>query len=281
LQIIYFDIKTADLSVLHDALQEIDNLPGWYSDSHNMGLLPFPMLYSRLPTDRFPMRDQPVKAFEYMGRERFKTLWDAVQSLRISSGSSQLFLHGNMGCGKSHMLAALACLLFRLGKRPVYIPDCRQMLVDPLSYMQSALLCSFADAFSSLHREKIRSFQNISDALEFCRNLDDETRLYFIIDRINALEDEPPNADLVLNLQKQDLSTFLQKIPLSHYSITSASANYRTARRMAQKQTGETKMSMMGGMSKVRNLPLDPCLLISICFCFAGGDGTVVGSSQG
>ena len=251
-KIIYFDIKTDNLCIFHGAFQEIDNRPGWYSNPRNMGLLPFPMLYSRLPIDRFHLKEEPVKVFEYMGREHFGRLWDSVQLLRIGSGFSQLFLHGNMGGGKSHMLAALAGLLFCLGKRPVYIPDCRQMLLDPLSYIQSAMLCSFADPSSSSHRDKIRSFLKTDDALEFCGNLD-ATHLYFIIDQINALEDEAPNADSVANHRKEALKTFLQRITLNHYSITSASANYRTARRMAQKQTGEIKMSMMGGMSKVRN----------------------------
>jgi hypothetical protein len=277
---VYSNINTADLSVLHDALQGIDNKPGWYSNPHNMDLLPFPMLYSRLPTDRFPLREAPVKLFEYMGRERFGSLWGAVQSLRIGSGSSQLFLQGTMGHGKSHMLAALTCLLFRIGKRPVYIPDCRQMLVDPLSYIQSALLCAFADASSSSHRHKIRSFRTVDDALEFCHNFG-ATQLYFIIDQINSLEHEAPDTDSVPNNQKDVLLTFLRRIVLGHYSITSASANYRTVWRMAQKQTGEVGMSLMGGMSEVRNLPLNTISfsrLQSASVC-TGGDGTVVGSS--
>jgi len=255
-KIIYFDIKTADLCIFDSALQKIDEHPDWYSNPHNMGLLPFPMLYSCLPTDRFPLTEEPTMVFKYMGREGFSSLWDAVQSFQIGLGYSQLFLHGNTGYGKSHILAALACLLFRLEMRPVYIPDCRQMLADPLSYIQSAMLCSFADASSSSHRDKIRSFQNISDALEFCGNLG-TTHLYFIIDQINTLEDEPCNADSVPNSQKGALAIFLRRIPLGHYCITSASANYRTARHMERKQTGEIKMSMMGGMSKVRNSPLD------------------------
>jgi hypothetical protein len=236
-EITYFDIKTDDLRMLHGTLQEIDNCPGWYSNPRNMGLLPFPMLYSHLPTDRFALREEPVKVFEYMGREGFGCLWDGVQSFRIRLGSSQLFFSGNMGCGKSHMLAAFACLLFHLGERPVYI-DCRQMLMDPLSYIQSAMLCSFSDASSSSHRDKIRSFQHLKDTLDFCGNLKG-IRLYFIIDQINTLEAEAPNADLVSNSGKEALSTFLQRISLGHYSITSASENYRTARRMAQKQTNK------------------------------------------
>jgi hypothetical protein len=104
----------------------------------------------------------------------------------------------------------------------------------------------------------------MDDAVKFCGNLG-EMQLYFIIDQINALENEGTNADLVSNSQKKDLWAFLQKITVGHYSITGASANYRTFQCMAWKQTGEVKMLMMGGMSKVRNSPFwMPCLLISI-----------------
>jgi hypothetical protein len=154
------------------------------------------------------------------------------------------------------------------------------MLLDPLPYIQSALLCTFADASSSLHRDKIRSFRNTDDALDFCRDFR-ETHLHFIVDQINALEHEAPNTDLVHNDRKDVLSAFLQRIAIGHCIITSASANYRTAQRMAQKQTGELGMSMMGGMSEVRNVPLDAISFFQFqsASVFAGRDGSVVDSS--
>ena len=76
--------------MLHDALQEIDSRSHWYSDPHNMALLPFPMLYYHLPIDRFPLGGEPVKMFEYMGREHFENLWASVQSLQIGLGYSSM-----------------------------------------------------------------------------------------------------------------------------------------------------------------------------------------------
>lgn len=46
---------------------------------------------------------------------------------------------------ESHMLAALACLLTKDGRRVVYLPDCRSMLRGPEWYLRSALLLAFAD----------------------------------------------------------------------------------------------------------------------------------------
>ena len=130
-------------------------------------------------------------------------------------------VRGNPGCGKSHMLAALAGLLFCL----------RQMLVDPLSYIQSAMLCSNSLILPLPHI--VTKFDLLKTSMMHWNSMAIWMRqhLYFIIDQINALEAEQPNADLASNSQKEILSTFLRKITFNHYSITAGSANYRTAHR--------------------------------------------------
>ena len=65
-----------------------------------------------------------------------------------------------------------------------------------------------------------------------------------------ALEIVGPNKNKI-DGQKSQFRAFLDKMFIGHFSITSASANYRTAMHMQQKQDGEIKFSMMGGMSKV------------------------------
>ena len=46
--------------------------------------------------------------------------------------SRRIYVYGSMGYGKSHMLAALACLLVKQNERVIYFPDCRSMLESPL-----------------------------------------------------------------------------------------------------------------------------------------------------
>jgi hypothetical protein len=230
-------------------LQEIEEDPNWYSNPQNKAELPFPFIYNRLPVDRFHLKGSP-NLFEYMGRERFSDLWTNVQSMKLGVSYSQLYIHGSMGYGKSYILAALACLLSRRGKRVVYLPDCRQALRPFLPYLQSALLCAFADPSSTSLRDKIRQFKTAEDATNFVRTLGN-IRLYFIVDQINALEHEDVNTDNVSNTMKDNIRDFLFAMFVSHYSITSASANYRTALHMRQKQTSEIKMTMIGGMSEV------------------------------
>jgi hypothetical protein len=246
----YLLIPTIDeLIALYAKLQKIGPQPALYSDPGSEQSLPFPFLFDRIPEDRFRFTYTPVPTFEYMGRQRFSDLWHDIQSLGYPGGS-QLYIQGTMGYGKSHILAALACLLHRNGSRVVYLPDCRQMLTDPLPYFQSALLCTFSDPTLSSKRDEIRRLTSLDDVLGFCRRLG-KLRVHFIVDQINALESEGENQDNQPNGGKAALSVFLQKLYIGHNSITSASANYRTALHMEQKQTGEKKMRLMGGMSEV------------------------------
>jgi hypothetical protein len=236
--------ETAVINTLYANLKQINSDPEWYSNPQNKTNIPFPFIYSRLPTDRFLLLDSPGPVFEYMGRERFSELWELVKSMKIVTGFSQL----------------LSCLW----KHTVYLPDCRKLLKDPFPYLQSALLCASAD--SVLERERIRFPISIDDILLFCQCLGG-TQLYFVLDQMNALYQEGINQDQAANTEKQALSNFLQKLFIGHCSITSSSANYNTAIHMRRKQTGELKMSTMGGLTKVECqlcLSLYLCSLVSV-----------------
>jgi hypothetical protein len=127
--------------------------------------------------------------------------------------------------------------------------DCRQALAEPLSYIQSALLCAFADPESSSIRDEIRSFDSTDDALDFCNGLVN-VRLFFIVDQKNALEHEDTNRDTIPNSDKDALAKLIRRMAIYHYSVSCASTNYGVMH-IAQKQTSSLKMSMMGGLSKV------------------------------
>jgi len=186
-------------------LQEVANDPKWYSNPCNMGSLPFPLLYSRLPTDWFHLVEL---TFMYMGWTRFSEIWNEVQSLKLRDGISQLYLHGTMGYGKSHLVAALVCLLCHLGKCILYLPDCRQMLATPFLYMKSTLLCAFSDPSSSSLHNEIQYLGDSTDpnnhlklAKQFCSENPGKA-LYFIVDQMNVLEHELINTDKSMNSMK-------------------------------------------------------------------------------
>lgn len=230
--------------------QHVSADPQWYSDPNNYHSIPFPFMYHERPIERFSLHDD---TFEYMGREAFQRVDKQVSSLKLGDGYTRLYIEGTMGYGKSHILAALACMLYRQGKRVVFIPDCRAMLRDPLPYIKSALLCAFADPLLVEKRNQIRACTTKEQIYSFFHRLDGPTP-YFIVDQINAFELSDVNTDLISDQQKKTYNSFIVALATGSFYITGASANYQTSKYMEQKQTGDLKMSLTGGMSKVSPL---------------------------
>ena len=100
----------------------------------------------------------------------------------------------------------------------------------------------------------------MSELDAFCYSLGRAT-LYFIVDQVNAFEKSAPNRDEISDSKKEAGQDIINNLSVGHFLITSASANYQTARYMAQKQTGEGKMSAKGGMTKV-----SPLMCLSVSF---------------
>ena len=248
---------TATLKSLHERLQKINPNSNQYSDPRNMTIFPFPFTGGQLPVDRFDFRESH---FKYMGRMAFSELWHTVGALKVGEGYSRLYIQGTMGYGKSHILAVLAGLLYCARKRVVYLPDCRELVGNPMRYMQTALLCAFADPSLDEEREDIRGLESQDDVVAFCS----QYQIYFIIDQMNALDYEDANRDTVNNERKAAAQSFLDQLTYGQYRITSASANHRTAMHMEKKQTGEKKLALMGGMSEVSTNQAIFCCLISI-----------------
>jgi len=251
----------------------------WYSNPPNLGHIPFPFLFGQLPVERFHLEIRPenphVPLFQYMGRESFATVLKAVNGFQIMVGTTRLYIQGTIGYGKSHLLAALAGLLCRTGKRQVFVPDCSQWLAKPLPYIQSALLCAYADPSSASIRAEIRAFGALADVERFCGERK-SGELYFIIDQMNALGQGDPNQDMANNTLKTSLIHFLNRISVGHFRIISASANYNTAR-----QRNEEVVSLMGGMSWVSDTSPFYNNPIYISDGNSGRDGPVVAPSPG
>ena len=208
---------------------------------------PFPFTGDQLPVGRFDFTDE--FCFAYMGREAFFDLWGTVTKLKVRQSYSRLYIQGTIGYGKSHILAVLVGFLSRKGKRVVYLPDCRELLARTMRYMQTALLCAFADPASSGVRDEIRALKSSEEVVAFCEQ---HRSTYFIIDQINALDFEDANRDRVGNDRKKTAEKFLDELTYGQYRITSASANYKMAVHMGDKEISEKRLALMGGMSEVR-----------------------------
>jgi hypothetical protein len=160
-----------------------------------------------------------------------------------------LYVYGTMGYGKSHILAALACLLIRRGHRVVYFPDCRAACDSWFHYLRRALLFAFRDNET---QQKIMECGDAEQLLRICESFPDP--LYIIYDQKNALDPEDPGEDEVSEDAKQAVRLALPRISFNRISITSASANYRSAMAMSRKQDGKRKIALLGGMTEVRSV---------------------------
>lgn len=227
---------------LHERLSKITNDPKEYSDPGIATQLPFPSM-NVIPS-RFSINGG---TFLYMGREMFAQIWSTWLQVKDDDQRRQaIYVYGTPGYGKSHMLAALACLLVRQGEQVVYLPDCFAMLRDPLQYLQVALLFAIQDASS---RQQIHSSKTVNDLASFCVHYK-SGRLCIIADQLP----EPHGRDVSTDKAKSELLAILQRISHTHIYITSASANRESARYLQKKETGEQKIALLGGMTTVRHL---------------------------
>jgi hypothetical protein len=189
-------------------------------------------------------------SFPYVGREQFAELWSKWLKIKDNTRRRRaIYVYGSMGYGKSHLLAALACLLVRLGEHVVYLPDCRAMLQDPLEYLQTAFLLAFQNARD--YWDAVLQSKDFEDLALLSHQFANGRKICFIVDQLNALDVEADGQDNISNKKKAALLNFLQKVSSRQVYITSASANFKTARYMETKQTDDEKIPLLGGMTPV------------------------------
>ncbi|KAA8898773.1 hypothetical protein FN846DRAFT_909953 [Sphaerosporella brunnea] len=231
---------------LHEKLRSVVYPRENYSDPSCILQLPFPYIDST-PTDRFVLQNG---SFTYFGRERFAELDIAIKSLDYRNGGRRIYVRGNMGYGKSHIMAAMACLLMQdREKRVVYIPDCAAIYEKPLTTLRSALLMAFADRTDLCITIEMASSMN--DIINFCRKYN-ECRLYFFLDQVNAfyLETTSTGTVGVLANRKGEVRDAIWEMSGSHYVIFSASGNYITGILDDLRQTHTKTITVSGGLTE-------------------------------
>ncbi|CAG8646276.1 13052_t:CDS:2, partial [Acaulospora morrowiae] len=140
------------------------------------------------------------------------------------------------GYGKSHILTAIACFLLRSERRVVYLPDCRELALNPVNYIKSALFLTYVDDNAKI--SEINACENFDQIVKFCESLNET--LYFIVDQMNALDDSS-NTGIKRNLDK---------MCADHFYIKSSSPNNQVVLHLRQKQTNEKKIELYGGFDK-------------------------------
>jgi energy-coupling factor transporter ATP-binding protein EcfA2 len=205
------------------------------------------MFVQRVPSDRFDLDNEG--RFEYYGREKFRELYNAAMSMNLQ-GTRKYFLHGTLGAGKSHLLAALACILHKEGRKVVFLPDCREMMGNVFGYLRSALRLAFTgdtrrDAF-------LAGCKDTQGLLDFCSAASSEVHLLFIVDQVNALDPTDDSLDRFSLEMKRNVRTLLDTITSDHMKISSSSGNYVHAFHDIHRQTGEKRLHLYGGLNEVK-----------------------------
>ena len=214
-----------------------------YCDPRKLLKLPFLFLGPR-PIGCFKFDRQGH--FLYYGRQRFRQLYDIAIQMRVD-GRCLYFLHGSLGVGKSHLLAALACALTKAGKRVVYLPDCWEMLKCPFMYLRSALKLAFADLRD--WREYLdNDARTLDDLTVFCQNVAPMFCLFFIVDQEDALDMQANQYD---DKRKWEVRSLLDCVSSGHLKLASSSSNYKGGTKYAGRQTHEGKVTMYEGLSEV------------------------------
>jgi hypothetical protein len=119
----------------------------------------------------------------------------------IRDGYAVRYFHGTVGAGKSHLLAALACLLMRQGKIVVFIPDCNELLADPAGYFAAALEFAYVNKNLQPHLQALLlptpdESTTLERLTQFSSHVaENADRPLFIVDQANALEDAEDNDD--------------------------------------------------------------------------------------
>lgn len=209
--------------------------------------IPFPFWGNQCPV-RFHLREG---CFTYMGREIFTDLYNSIQSFERALDFRKIYLSGTSGYGKSYLLAALACLLIKEDKRVVYLPDCRAMLEDFGGYLTSSLLLCFAN--SGARQLEVKACgEDVQRLIGFCKRLANYGEsLTLIVDQYDALDWEEPGVGEIANEHKEKIDLWIRNIAYHHAIVKGASASYKAAAHMKEKQVKDIKIGVYGGYTKV------------------------------
>jgi hypothetical protein len=214
--------------------------------------LPFP--YDGSTHGRFGVEDG---CFNFSGREKFAELHAAVN--KLDKTCPRLLLYGTSGYGKSHLLAAEAVAQMTPGekqKRIVYLPDCKQMLTAPATYMKSALrLALHLKPLINTNGEERGALLALEDCNDDVQALKDWKKTHvknedfiFFIGQINALDTQGAAADLNAD-EVKTCRDFLNCMTTAQFRVEESSANNKQAIADSGSQSRPAMVLCNGGLT--------------------------------
>jgi energy-coupling factor transporter ATP-binding protein EcfA2 len=162
-------------------------------------------------------------------------------------------LQGSLGSGKSHILAALVCLLVKKGKRVVYLPDAKVLATAIVEYTKEALQLAYADDQALF--ERIQGLLSIADIVQFALERSSQHEWWYLIcDQMNALDHFPDTSNTLGPGAQMEALQFIQRLAHTHYFIWSASGNCREAASDNVRQnSGAKRLLFREGYNRVRS----------------------------
>lgn len=245
--------------------------------------LPYPSTTFRLPARFNTFRDEKgVIRFTFMGREVLRDLYGAVNNFYNDpqfGGNNRSCIHFNglTGVGKSHVMAALACILMRQGKTVIYIPSCDIFVKNPIQHFKE-----FASlAFPNL-QEDISTLDNMDDVRAFLDDLD-RGSIVCIADQYDVLESRPQDSS-ILRENRAIAAEIVERIFETHllvFNLSPDPTQYPVpSTNDSEAYTSYTNVSLHNGLTKVCNLHLvntiykaNPCACVSLKW-HSGGNTT-------
>jgi ABC-type glutathione transport system ATPase component len=200
--------------------------------------------------DRFRLNQD--RTFRFMGRQKFAEVYQTVSNMSWATGTIYS-LQGTLGSGKSHILAALACLLLKEGKRVVYLPDARVLATAVVEYTKEALQLAYADDQALF--ERIQVLLSIEDIVQFALERSSQHEWWYLIcDQMNALDHFPGTANTLSPAAQMEALRFILRLAHPHYFIWSASGNCREAPSDNPRQnSGGKRLLFREGYNRVRS----------------------------
>lgn len=246
----YFNIFSGKIEGILDAASGLSAYDeNWFSNPKNFAEIPF-LSTAYKPRTRIKLLSS--NTFRYMGRKRFKALYDAIDSLIkesvVSSRESKsLTVSGPAGSGKSYILAALACLLVKQGKFVVYIPSCEALAVgNPTALFKEILSLTFYPAYQA----QISAIRNIADLEGFLAGFDDGD-IICIADDLDELHSKSHDDSAERSHYKAMANIIMHIFSSKHLLLYSATKAFTDSQVDFKNLIAEESRFFICGMTKV------------------------------
>jgi hypothetical protein len=217
-------------------------------------------------------------SISYMGRECFIDMWNKFLQIKGNPHHRQaIYVYGARGSANPtswwHWLVSLYATVIELSTFLIAVRCFASRLL--ISKLHSCLPLQILKPSKVLNN--VRRL-NIESPTDFCPHHRQVGQMCFVVDQLNALDPELPREDNITNKTKSLFSLLLQHMSARHIEIPTASANHKSAKHMAARDTGDQNIPLMGGMT-TKGAVLRRDIVAQLSFsskCLAGGNVIII-----